>query len=78
MNYKRDLKRIQRLTENAKLAAWGPKMIPLEGRKKVKVPVNGTSRLDDEGNQNDKITMVVEGNGDVFFVSISPESRCYC
>lgn len=35
MNYKRDLGRIQQLTENAKLAAWGPKMIPLDERKKV-------------------------------------------
>jgi hypothetical protein len=71
MNYKRNLKRIQLLTNNAKLAAWGPKMIPVEGKKKVKVPISGTMGFDDEGNQNhqsEKITMVVEGKGDVFFL----------
>jgi len=70
MNYKRNLNRVQVLTDNAKLSAWGPKLIPVEGKKKVKVPIGGTIRFDDEGNQNqnEKITMIVEGKGDVFFL----------
>ena len=35
MNFKRDLNRIERILEQAKLAAWGPKMIPSSSRRKV-------------------------------------------
>jgi DnaJ family protein C protein 1 len=36
MNYKRDLERIERFTREAKAAAWGPKLVPSEGQRKVK------------------------------------------
>lgn len=36
INYKRDLKRIERIVSKAKAAAWGPKMIPINGKRKVR------------------------------------------
>ena len=36
INYKRDLQRIERIVGKAKAAAWGPKMIPTNGRRKVR------------------------------------------
>ena len=36
MNYKRDLDRIEHITKEAKLAAWGPKMTPNKGQRKVR------------------------------------------
>jgi len=67
MTYKNDLRRIETIIGEAKLAAWGPKMIPIDGKRKVKVPIGGTPRVDDEGNQmgGRMIDMVVQGNGDV-------------
>lgn len=35
INYKRDLERIERFVGEARAAAWGPKMIPIEGKRKV-------------------------------------------
>lgn len=35
MNYRTDLKRIERFVKQAQLAAWGPKLIPIEGQRKV-------------------------------------------
>jgi len=35
MTYKNDLRRIETIISNAKLAAWGPKMIPVDGKRKV-------------------------------------------
>jgi hypothetical protein len=35
MNYKRDLARIEHIISQAKLVAWGPKMLPVGGRRKV-------------------------------------------
>jgi len=37
MNYKRDLARIEYILSQAKLAAWGPKMIPTGSRRKVRL-----------------------------------------
>ena len=36
INYKRDLQRIERIVGKAKAAAWGPKMIPINGKRKVR------------------------------------------
>jgi hypothetical protein len=36
MNYKRDLERVERFVREARASAWGPKMIPTEGKKKVR------------------------------------------
>ena len=35
INYRNDLARIDRFVAEARQAAWGPKLIPLEGRRKV-------------------------------------------
>lgn len=35
MNYTRDLEKVRKAIRDARLAAWGPKMVPLEGRRKV-------------------------------------------
>ncbi|KAG6873763.1 hypothetical protein C0995_011582 [Termitomyces sp. Mi166 len=56
MNYKRDLERIDKIRQQAKAAAWGPKGIPLEGQRKVKVNLGG-----EESTSNRWIDMVVEG-----------------
>ncbi|KAK0468238.1 DnaJ-domain-containing protein [Desarmillaria tabescens] len=66
MNYKRDLERIERIRQDARLAAWGPKMIPVEGQRKVKVNLSGGGpRYDGDGNplqvRGRTIDMVVEG-----------------
>lgn len=34
-NYQRDLKRIEHVVREARLAAWGGKMVPVEGQRKV-------------------------------------------
>ncbi len=38
MNYKGDLARVEHILSQAKLAAWGPKMIPVGNRRKVRPP----------------------------------------
>jgi len=69
MNYTRDVKRIEKIMGDARLAAWGPKLIPVEGKRKVKVNLGGGKRLDDNGNVVDGklIDMVVEG-GNVYIL----------
>jgi len=52
INHKRDLERIERIVSKAKAAAWGPKMIPINGKRKVRVGLsdardqNGTKWVD--------------------------------
>ncbi|KAJ7498828.1 DnaJ domain-containing protein [Mycena latifolia] len=41
INYRTDLQRIDRFVKDARLAAWGPKLIPIEGQRKVKVNLAG-------------------------------------
>ncbi|KAG6857094.1 hypothetical protein H0H87_009655 [Tephrocybe sp. NHM501043] len=57
LNYKKDLERIERFVQQAKAAAWGPKAIPLEGQRKVKVNLGGG----EDGASSRWIDMVVEG-----------------
>jgi hypothetical protein len=37
LNYKRDLARVEHILGQARVAAWGPKMIPASGRRKVRL-----------------------------------------
>ncbi|KAH8113263.1 DnaJ-domain-containing protein [Phellopilus nigrolimitatus] len=69
MNYKRDLARIDRFVTEARLAAWGAKMVPLEGKRKVRVNLGGRAYVDGDGNvvPGKQIDMVVENN-DVFIL----------
>jgi len=61
MNYNSDMKRIQDFVKRAQEKAWGPSLVPLEGRRKVRVPV-GKSRYDSEGElvQGKMLEMVVD------------------
>ncbi|KAI0638165.1 DnaJ-domain-containing protein [Trametes polyzona] len=63
MNYNRDLKRVQEILDKARAAAWGAKMTPVEGQRKVKVNLGGGPRLDEDGNivAGKVVDMVVEG-----------------
>jgi len=69
MNYKRDVKRIEHIMSEARLAAWGPKLTQIEGKRKVKVNLGGGRRRDDNGTLVDGklIDMVVEG-GNVYIL----------
>ncbi|KAH7921821.1 DnaJ-domain-containing protein [Leucogyrophana mollusca] len=64
LNYTRDLARIEQTIRDARLAAWGQKMEPLQGRRKVKVNLGGGPRVDEDGNyvNGRTIDMVVEGD----------------
>ncbi|KAI0375616.1 DnaJ-domain-containing protein [Pilatotrama ljubarskyi] len=64
MNYNRDLRRIREIRDKARAAAWGAKMTPLEGQRKVKVNLGGGPRLDEDGNVigGRMVDMVVEGD----------------
>lgn len=48
MNYTSDVARIERITSEAKLAAWGPKMIPVEGPRKVFTQISEHSFVADQ------------------------------
>ncbi|CAK5275597.1 unnamed protein product [Mycena citricolor] len=54
VNYKNDLERIDRIVKEAQLAAWGPKLVPIDGQRKVKVNLGG------QGSQGRLIDMVVD------------------
>jgi hypothetical protein len=41
ITYRTDLQRVQRFIKEAQLAAWGPKLIPIEGQRKVRFLLNG-------------------------------------
>lgn len=62
LNYKRDLRRVELAIRDARLAAWGPKMEPLQGKRKVKVNLGGGPRQDEDGNvvAGKMLDMVVE------------------
>ncbi|KAF9268059.1 DnaJ-domain-containing protein [Marasmius fiardii PR-910] len=64
MNYKRDLERIEYVIREARLAAWGTKMTPVEGQRKVKVNLGGPERYDEDGYRvpGRMIDMVVSGD----------------
>jgi DnaJ homolog subfamily C member 1 len=72
IQYKTDLARVERFIGEAKAAAWGPKMIPIEGRRKVRVALGGQARVDEDGNvlAGRSIDMMVDGNGSVFIVRV--------
>jgi len=60
MNYKKDLARIELITGRARRAAWGPKMIPFTGQRKVRVSLG--EQVDENGfaEGTKLIDMVVE------------------
>ncbi|KAH8105868.1 DnaJ-domain-containing protein [Cristinia sonorae] len=74
LNYRRDLARIDWIIQQARSAAWGAKLIPTDGQRKVKVNLGGPSRLDEDGNTlaGRTVDLVVEGNA-VFMVDSDGE-----
>ncbi|GJE84200.1 DnaJ-domain-containing protein [Phanerochaete sordida] len=69
LNYKRDLRRVDEVIAQAKTAAWGNKLTPGEGQRKVKVNLGGAPRVDGDGNlvPGRMVDMVVDGS-DVFIL----------
>ncbi|KAJ7068356.1 hypothetical protein C8F01DRAFT_978821 [Mycena amicta] len=65
VNSRRDLARIEDIIKNAQQAAWGPRMVPVEGRRKVKVNLGGGFE-----SQGRWIDMVVDG-GNVYILDSS-------
>jgi len=57
ITYKRDKERMEMFTSEAKKAAWGTKLTPGEGQRKVKVNIGGRGDMGDER----WIDMVVDG-----------------
>lgn len=41
LNYARDLERIERIRQDARTTAWGNRLVPPEGQKKVSVILTG-------------------------------------
>ncbi|KAG0709715.1 DnaJ-domain-containing protein [Suillus ampliporus] len=72
LNYKRDLRRVEQTIRDARLAAWGQKMEPLQGKRKVKVNLGGGPRQDENGNviPGKILDMVVERD-DVYILDPS-------
>ncbi|KZS98075.1 chaperone J-domain-containing protein [Sistotremastrum niveocremeum HHB9708] len=70
MNYSRDLERIDRFVRLARTAAWGPKLIPVSGARKVKIPVGGGGQLDEDGNptQGGRLLELVVDGEEVFII----------
>ncbi|KAJ7368388.1 DnaJ domain-containing protein [Mycena albidolilacea] len=70
INCRNDIQRIERFIKEAQLAAWGPKLIPIEGQRKVKV--NVAARVDDEGESVRKrwVDMIVDAK-DVYILDPS-------
>ncbi|VDC07300.1 unnamed protein product [Peniophora sp. CBMAI 1063] len=70
MNYTRDIERIELITSQARKLAWGERLTPLSNRRRIKVPLGGPPRVDEDGNvlMGRALDMVVEPNGDVFIV----------
>ncbi|KII95104.1 hypothetical protein PLICRDRAFT_33936 [Plicaturopsis crispa FD-325 SS-3] len=60
LGYKSDVQRIERVVSDARAAAWGSKMVPIEGQRKVKVNLGGQSQEGAAVNGR-WIDMVVEG-----------------
>jgi len=59
-NYKKDLDRIEFITRKAKVAAWGPKMVPVKGQRKVRVNLGESHDEDGEVYGNKWLDMVIE------------------
>ncbi|KDR83660.1 hypothetical protein GALMADRAFT_235985 [Galerina marginata CBS 339.88] len=60
INYRKDLERIDFITGKAKAAAWGPKMIPVNGQRKVRVNLGDARDEDGEVLGTKWLDMIVE------------------
>ncbi|KAJ7179053.1 DnaJ domain-containing protein [Mycena filopes] len=79
INYRNDLERINRFVKEAQLAAWGPKLVPVEGQRKVKVNVTGS----EEDSRKRWLDMIVDAknvyildpSGDMHLLDASTATR---
>lgn len=70
MNYKSDSKRLQHIIKQARLAAWGPKLVPLTSQRKVKVNI-GVQHDDDGYAEGSKYIDVVVDSDAVYYLDTS-------
>jgi len=72
-NRTRDLARIERLVRLAKAAAYGPKGVPVEGRRKVRVPlIGGDAGADEVKGSGRQVDLIVDGT-DVYLAGADHE-----
>ncbi|KAJ7507907.1 DnaJ domain-containing protein [Mycena galericulata] len=76
INYRGDLERIDRFVKEARLAAWGPKLVPVEGQRKVKVNLAGPG----EGRLIDMVVdtknvYILDGSGEMHLLDASTANR---
>ncbi|KAJ7180181.1 DnaJ domain-containing protein [Mycena crocata] len=79
INYRNDLERIERFIKDAQLAAWGPKLVPIEGQRKVKVNLAGSQRTN-EGRWIDMVVdsknvYILDPSGDMHLLDASTANR---
>jgi len=79
LNFRTDLERIDRFVKEAQLAAWGPKLVPIEGQRKVKVNLAGSQRAN-EGRLIDMIVdaknvYILDGSGEMHLLDASTANR---
>jgi len=74
INYRRDLKRIEHIVGKAKAAAWGPKMVPVNGKRKVRVNLGDARDGDGEYTGTKWLDMVVH-DSQVFLLDPSGETH---
>ncbi|KIM46104.1 hypothetical protein M413DRAFT_441171 [Hebeloma cylindrosporum] len=60
INYKRDLERIELIVSKAKSAAWGPKLVPVSGRRKVRINLGDAHDEDGSIVGSKHVDMIVE------------------
>jgi len=69
INHKKDLARIELILVRARKAAWGPKLIPTGGQRKVRVNLGDEHDEDGDVVGSKFLDMVVDEEG-VFLVSV--------
>lgn len=63
MTYKKDLKRIDLITKRAQVAAWGPKLVPVVGQRKVRISLGDEHDEEGEVVGSKHLDMVVDETG---------------
>ncbi|KAJ7713756.1 DnaJ domain-containing protein [Mycena maculata] len=77
LNYRSDLERVNRFVKEAQLVAWGPKLVPIEGQRKVKVNLAGSGS---EGRFIDMVVdaknvYILDGSGEMHLLDASTANR---
>ena len=67
ITYKKDLARIELIVRRARSAAWGPKLVPINGQRKVKVNLGDDHDEDGDVVGTKHLDMIVD-ESDVYLV----------